>query len=167
MQQTNDLNASQLAGSLCKDKRPAMASRRTGLATFLAGRSGYALNETDRLDICERFGLTNDELATEMAATRRVVLPIPAKAFGADALAYAMVLTGTNSPTPAQLDAALCEMYPNDGPTAASLVAAGWLVPTIDKTGLCFSPPHAAADWQHHPSPADVSPLSSQLNGNR
>lgn len=65
-------------------------------------------------------------------------LPTPAHPFGADTLAAALLLTGSARPTPAQLDAPLLEMYPVGGPTAASLVAAGWLLPTIDKKGLRY-----------------------------
>ena len=67
---------------------------------------------------------------------RRALLPIPAKEFGADALACAMKLTGALHPTAAQLDATLLEMYPISGPTAARLIAAGWLLPTTDRKGL-------------------------------
>ncbi len=67
-------------------------------------------------------------------------LPTPAYPFGADALACALTLTGSPYPTPAQLDAALLEMYPVGGPTAASLVATGWLLPTVDKKGLRYPP---------------------------
>ena len=67
---------------------------------------------------------------------RRAQLPIPAKEFGANALADAIMLTGTIHPTAAQLDAILYEMYPVGGPTAASLIAAGWLLPTTDRKGL-------------------------------
>jgi hypothetical protein len=74
-------------------------------------------------------------------------LPTPAHPFGADTLACALTLTGSPYPTPAQLDAALLGMYPVGGPTAASLVAAGWLLPTIDKKGLRYPPlTHAEVD---------------------
>ena len=63
------------------------------------------------------------------------LLPTPARPFGADTLACALALTGT--PTANELAAALGEMYPNGtGPTVPDLLAAGWLVPTIDGRGL-------------------------------
>jgi len=185
MEQINDLNTSQLAGSqregtphataassaglanskLSSDGQDvvthATAANSTGLATFLAGLLSPALSETGRRNVCGRFGLTDDELTTALAHygppdEYGPMLPIPAKEFGADALTCAMVLTGTTRPTPAQLDAALLEMYPVGGPTAASLVAAGWLVPTIDKTGLRLPPPPVAA-----------SSFNPQRNGSR
>ena len=64
------------------------------------------------------------------------LLPTPARPFGADTLACALALTGTACPTAAQLDAALLELYPVGGPTAAGLTTAGWLVSTVDKKGL-------------------------------
>lgn len=151
MQQTNDLHTSQLAGSQGAEKLVATAANSVGLPTFLAGLPSAALSETGRRNVCQRFGLTDDALTTAMVAygppaKRRMMLPIPAKEFGADALDCAMMLTGTIRPTAAQLDEALLEMYPVGGPTAASLVAAGWLVSTIDKKCLRLPPLSIAAD---------------------
>ena len=65
------------------------------------------------------------------------VLPTPARPFGADTLACALALTGKATPTAAALATALAEMYPGGtGPTVPDLLAAGWLVPTIDGRGL-------------------------------
>ena len=59
----------------------------------------------------------------------------------ADTLACALVLTGKATPTRAELTAALGELYPaGNGPTVADLLAAGWLVPTIDGRGLRVPP---------------------------
>ena len=74
------------------------------------------------------------------------ILPTPARPFGADALTCALALTGTNTPTPAKLDAALLEMYPVGGPTAASLVAAGWLVPAVSDRTRLRQPPLSLAE---------------------
>lgn len=64
-------------------------------------------------------------------------LPTAARPFGADALACALTLTGKATPTAAELATALAEMYPGGtGPTVPDLLAAGWLVPTIDGRGL-------------------------------
>jgi hypothetical protein len=163
MEQANDLPTSRLAGSQHEGTPAAKAASSAGLATFLAGLPSAALSETGRRNVCGRFGLTDDELATALAAHGPAdewwaLLPVPAKEFGADALACALSLTGTTCPTPAQLDAALLEMYPVGGPTAASLVAAGWLLPTIDKKGLRLPP---------LPVAADTSPYSPQRNGRR
>lgn len=61
---------------------------------------------------------------------------------GAEMLACAFTLAGTNTPTPAELTAALAEMYPsNTGPTVLDLLAVGWLVPAIsDRTRLRLPP---------------------------
>ena len=65
------------------------------------------------------------------------LLPTPARPFGADTLACALTLTGKPTPTADELTAALGEMYPTGtGPTVPDLLAAGWLVPTIDGRGL-------------------------------
>ncbi|QJX46627.1 hypothetical protein HMJ29_06615 [Hymenobacter taeanensis] len=65
------------------------------------------------------------------------LLPTPARPFGFDTLACALTLTGKATPTPDALSAALAEMYPaGTGPTVPDLLAAGWLVPTIDGRGL-------------------------------
>lgn len=149
-------------------RAPARASlaRQPDLVVYLSGLPSLELSETGRRNVCGRFGLTEEELTKALAgccppAERRPSLPVPAKEFGADALACALSLTGTAWPTAAQLDAALCEMYPCGGPTAASLVAAGLLVPTIDKTALRLPPP-AVAVGRPFPSPA-----TPQRNGNR
>ena len=157
MAQTNDLHTSQLAGSQREGTPPATVAHSAGLAIFLARLTSPALSETGRRNVCRRFHLNDDELTAALAscdwpAKRRALLPIPAKEFGADTLADAMMLTGTTCPTPAQLDTALLQMYPVGGPTAANLVAAGWLLPTIDKKGLRL--------------PVEASPYSSQRNGN-
>lgn len=69
------------------------------------------------------------------------VLPTPARPFGADTLACAITLTGTATPTAAALATALAKMYPGGtGPTVPDLLAAGWLVPTIDGRGLRYPP---------------------------
>lgn len=141
MQQTNDLDTSQLAGSQHESTPLTTANINTGLVEFLAGLPSLTLSATRRFNICERFGVTDDELTAAVAICvankRRSLLPIPARGFGADKLACAMMLTGTARPTPDQLDAALLEMYPVGGPTTASLVAAGWLLLTFDKELLC------------------------------
>ncbi len=61
---------------------------------------------------------------------------------GAEMLACALTLASTNTPTPAELTAALAEMYPgNTGPTVADLLAVGWLAPAIsDRTRLRLPP---------------------------
>ena len=65
-----------------------------------------------------------------------------------DVLTAALALTGKATPTPAQLTAALCELYPTgNGPTVADVLAAGLLVPTIDKQGLRLPPPSPAELW--------------------
>ena len=65
------------------------------------------------------------------------LLPTPAQPFGADTLACALTLTGKPTPTADELTAGLGEMYPaGTGPTVPDLLAAGWLVPTIDGRGL-------------------------------
>ncbi|WP_426062038.1 BT4734/BF3469 family protein [Hymenobacter sp. B1770] len=66
-----------------------------------------------------------------------VVLPTPARPFGADTLACALALTGKATPTAVALATALAEMYPaGTGPAVSDLLAAGWLVPTVDGRGL-------------------------------
>ena len=60
--------------------------------------------------------------------------------FDADTLACVLVLTGTATPTRAALTAALPELYPAHGPDVNELLAAGWLVPTIDGRGLRVPP---------------------------
>ena len=65
------------------------------------------------------------------------ILPTPARPFGADTLACALTLSGRATPTAAELTMALAELYPGGtGPTVADLLAAEWLVPTIDGRGL-------------------------------
>lgn len=65
------------------------------------------------------------------------LLPTPARPFGTDALACALTITDKATPTAAELATALAEMYPGGtGPTVPDLLAAGWLVPTIDGRGL-------------------------------
>ncbi|WP_375438182.1 BT4734/BF3469 family protein [uncultured Hymenobacter sp.] len=65
------------------------------------------------------------------------VLPTPARPFGADTLACSLTLTGKATPAPAELAAALAELYPGGtGPTVPDLLAAGWLVSTVDGRGL-------------------------------
>ena len=59
----------------------------------------------------------------------------------ADTLACALALTGKATPTRAELTAALRELYPaGNGPAVPDLLAAGWLVPTIDGRGLRVPP---------------------------
>ena len=59
----------------------------------------------------------------------------------ADTLACAIALTGKATPTRAELTAALGELYPaGNGPAVPDLLAAGWLVPTIDGHGLRVPP---------------------------
>lgn len=63
--------------------------------------------------------------------------PTPARPFRADTLACALTLTGKPTPTADELTAALGKMYPGGtGPTVPDLLAANWLVPTIDRRGL-------------------------------
>lgn len=137
MQQTNDLVTSQLAGSQSEVTPLATTSINTGLVEFIASLYSLNLTASRRFSICRRFGVTEDELTAAVAVCAstksRALPPIQAKEFGADALAYAIVLTGTARPTPAQLDAALLEMYPVGGPTVANLIAVNWLLHTIDK----------------------------------
>lgn len=152
MQQTNDLDTSKSAQSQPEDTHLATTSINTGLVEFLAGLYSLTLSATRRISVCKRFSVTDDELTTTIAVCvahkRRALLPVLAKAFGADALADAIRLTGTTRPTPAQLDAALLDMYPVGGPTAARLVAAGWLLLTID--GELLS---EAVEVTQHPEP--------------
>lgn len=137
MQQTNDLNTSQSTDSQNRATHLATTRIDSELVEFLASLPSLNLSATRRISVYRRFDVTNDELATAMAICvankRRAQLPTPARAFGADTLTYAIALTGTTSPTPAQLDAALLKMYPVGGPTAARLVAAGWLLLNINK----------------------------------
>ena len=74
----------------------------------------------------------------------------PTLDFDADTLACALVLTGKTTPTRAELTAALGELYPaGNGPTVADLLAADWLVPTVDGRGLRVPPlPLAEQDAQ-------------------
>lgn len=75
------------------------------------------------------------------------LLPTPARPFGADALACALTLAGTPTPTPAELTAALAELYPdNTGPTVPDLLAAGWLVPAISDRDRLRQPPLPPAE---------------------
>ena len=61
--------------------------------------------------------------------------------FDADTLACALALTGKPTPTAAALATALTELYPaGNGPAVPDLLAAGWLVPTIDGRGLRVPP---------------------------
>ena len=61
--------------------------------------------------------------------------------FDADTLACALVLTGKATPTRAELTAALGALYPaGNGPAVPDLLAADWLVPTIDGRGLRVPP---------------------------
>ena len=61
--------------------------------------------------------------------------------FDADTLACALGLTGKATPTPAALATALGALYPaGNGPAVPDLLAAGWLVPTIDGRGLRVPP---------------------------
>ncbi|MGY2134732.1 BT4734/BF3469 family protein [Hymenobacter sp. HD11105] len=65
------------------------------------------------------------------------VLPTPARSFGADTLACALTLTGKATPTAVELAMALAKMYPaGTAPTVPDLLAAGWLVPTVDGRSL-------------------------------
>ncbi|WP_223653388.1 BT4734/BF3469 family protein [Hymenobacter psoromatis] len=75
------------------------------------------------------------------------MLPTPARSFGADALACALTLAGTNTPTSAELTAALAELYPNNtGPTVPDLLAAGWLAPAISDRTRLRQPPLPPAE---------------------
>lgn len=75
------------------------------------------------------------------------LLPTPARPFGADTLACALTLTGTVTPTPAELTAALAEMYPgNTGPTVPDLLAAGWLALAISDRNRLRQPPLPPAE---------------------
>ena len=59
----------------------------------------------------------------------------------ANTLACALALTGKATPTRAELTAALGELHPaGNGPAVPDLLAAGWLVPTIDGRGLRVPP---------------------------
>ena len=92
------------------------------------------------------------------------VLPTPARPFGADTLACALALTGKATPTRAELTAALGLLNtPNRGglegappagcvPTVNELLAAGWLVPTIDGRGLRV-PPLSGTNFKASPRP--------------
>ncbi len=89
----------------------------------------------------------------------------------ADELAAALVLTGHAYPTPAQLAAALAELFPSgNGPTVADLLAAGQLVPTIDKQRLREPPPTPAELWARQlakptPPPPSTAPQFSYYRG--
>jgi hypothetical protein len=70
-----------------------------------------------------------------------------AYALGAEMLACAFTLAGTNTPTPAELTAALAEMYPgNTGLTVPDLLAVGWLVPAISDRNCLRLPPLTPAE---------------------
>lgn len=82
-------------------------------------------------------------------------------------LPCALALTGRATPTAAELATALTELYPDgSGPTVADVLAAGWLVPTIDGQALReppLTPAEAAAQLavaetfdnsRHSPAPA-------------
>jgi hypothetical protein len=72
--------------------------------------------------------------------------PTPSQPFGADALACVLTRTGKRTPTATELATALAATYPGGtGPTVPDLLAAGWLVPTIDGRGL-RQPPLAPAE---------------------
>lgn len=61
--------------------------------------------------------------------------------FDADTLACALALTDKATPTRAELTAALGALYPaGNGPAVPDLLAADWLVPTIDGRGLRVPP---------------------------
>ena len=68
--------------------------------------------------------------------------------FDADTLACALALTGKPTPTAAALATAIGELYPaGNGPAVPDLLAAGWLVPTIDGRGL-RQPPLTLAEQE-------------------
>ena len=65
----------------------------------------------------------------------------PTLDFDADTLACALALAGKPTPTAAALATALGELYPaGTGPAVPDLLAAGWLVPTVDGRGLRVPP---------------------------
>ena len=145
--------------SLLGSKIDATTGEDSYITAFLHRLPNLNLSETGRRNVCNRFNLTDDELRVIIARyqqdkIRQLRMPVPAKEFGADSLECAIALSGSAYPTAIQLDAALLEMYPSGGPTAASLVAAGWLVPTIDNKGL------------RKPPLIDVSPSSKQNDDN-
>ena len=165
MQPANDLTTLRLAGGQREGTpaAPAGAARTGALPAFLAGLPDLHLSDTGRRNVCGRFGLTNDELTAALAECAPAPHPAaPVGEIGAEALACALGATGKAYPTTAQLDAALAEMYPHGGPTAADLLAAGLLVPTIDKTALRLPPPPAVALGRPFPSP-----VAPQRSGNR
>jgi hypothetical protein len=72
----------------------------------------------------------------------------PMAYFGPDELACAQVLCGQLTPTPDELSRVLCELYPlGDGPTVGDVLAAGWLVPTVDGKRLREPPPAPTDLW--------------------
>ena len=83
------------------------------------------------------------------------VLPTPARPFGVDTLACALALTGQLAPTAAALATALAELYPGGGPTVPDLLAAGWLVPTVDGRGL-RQPPLTPAELDARLTPPEL-----------
>ena len=88
----------------------------------------------------------------------------PARPFGADTLACALVLTGRATPTVAELAAALAQLYPAaNGPTVADVLASGWLVPTLDGRGL-REPPLSSADIAARLAAADTPDKTGQPN---
>ena len=82
----------------------------------------------------------------------------------ADTLACALALTGKATPTGAELTAALGELYPaGNGPAVPDLLAAGWLVPTVDGRGLRVPPLSLAeqdARLAAHESKSELVPNS-------
>lgn len=89
-----------------------------------------------------------------------------------DELACAFVLAGPGDPTPARFNAALAELFPNGGPTLADVLAAGQLVPSIDKKRLREPPPTPAqltarrlARLAPTPPPPPAAPLFSYYRG--
>jgi hypothetical protein len=74
--------------------------------------------------------------------------------FGADDLACALVLCQRLTPTRDELAQALRELYPaGNGPTVTEVLAAGWLVPTVDGKRLREPPLSPAELWDNltHP----------------
>jgi hypothetical protein len=83
--------------------------------------------------------------------------------FDAGTLACALTLAG-NTPTPAELTAALAEMYPAGGaPTVADLLAAEWLVPAVSDRRRLRLPPPSLAELDRRlterPAPAPTPPI--------
>ena len=84
------------------------------------------------------------------------VLPTPARPFGADTLACALTLTGTTTPTSAELTVVLNQMYPgNTGPTVTALLAAGRLVPAVSDPSRLRQPPLTSAEVDARLTPAE------------